>query len=362
MVLSEEATDHTSSAPPRIPQAQREFETPLRAQRIDPVNEIFLVQRSHAGQHIPIHCQVKTFTTNCNTVCEDPLCITAAEENAGRGIFSYQCEHTISTHYSQLIPNVPQFNLQQCLTSELMTTGKKSRLSKLNENFPNIPLIVVYEFKEDMLTNVDRYLYFSVLEPGPTSYYNKLARVLVTIDTKKSVVFCKCRRGRKDCFHSSLALFYAKQLLPRNPLLVELQDVTDDAEQDTVTSADDEEVQSLEKMLQYQLRTKIIPPEHFAGTISSIPAEVRPSETTCDSCGSLLLPPELTERNAILYTMKEVHTNIKVYVARCPSCKTCYRYALNGFKAPSQIPPLVFKKLVFKKLVFDYKLYLNYNL
>ena len=80
----------------------------------------------------------------------------------------------------------------------------------------------------------------------------------MTIDTKKSMVFCKCRRGRKDCFHSSLALFYAKQLLPSNRLIVELQDVTDDAEQDTVTSADDEEVQSLEKMLQYQLKTKII--------------------------------------------------------------------------------------------------------
>ena len=160
---------HSPTAPPlpSLAQRPRQFTKPLRAQRIDPVNEIFLVQRSHAGQHIPIHCQVKTFTTitNCNTVCEDPLCITA-----DRGIFSYQCEHTISTHYSQLIPNVPQFILQQCLTSELMTTGKKSRLSKLNENFPNIPLIVVYEFKEDMLTNVDRYLYFSVLEPGPTSY------------------------------------------------------------------------------------------------------------------------------------------------------------------------------------------------
>ena len=114
--------ENVPPTPPRRSMAMakqpRKFLALLNSQRIDPINEIFLVQRSHAGPHALIHCQVKAFTTNCNIVCEDPLCITAAEEYADRGVFSNQCDHTISTQCSQLFPTISAFDVKECLNSK----------------------------------------------------------------------------------------------------------------------------------------------------------------------------------------------------------------------------------------------------
>ena len=167
--------ENVPPTPPRRSMAMakqpRKFLALLNSQRIDPINEIFLVQRSHAGPHALIHCQVKAFTTNCNIVYVKTLSVSLPQKNTqieGYLVTSVTTQSALNAVSCSLLSQL-LMSKSVLIASRWPPERNQNWINSMTTSFPKVPLVVLFECRENILTNLDRFMYLSVLEPEATS-------------------------------------------------------------------------------------------------------------------------------------------------------------------------------------------------
>ncbi|XP_052106603.1 uncharacterized protein LOC127739070 [Mytilus californianus] len=173
--------------------------------------------------------------------------------------------------------------------------------------------------------SVSKYLFFSVYAER-RRYWSKLKRTIVTFDTVKKTLSCRCSSGKRTCAHKTAIKWYLFQE-HKDMLTSELTDLSDEENDSENVRLTQEVTQNEKRKLDYIQRHKRYPVTKSIDIphLNDI-TEIIPSEKTCVQCRDKLTRVVLVNRHGKAVLKNKVIHDISVYNKVCSKCGMEYRY------------------------------------
>ncbi|XP_045614561.1 uncharacterized protein [Procambarus clarkii] len=294
-------------------------------------NGIYAVSKTLRGTQHPIHVK-RVVGSSHPGYCEVRDCVDSFQAHQRSGDHLYQCDHLKAIDFS-IAGSVCEMSLDKLLDmlSEGLISSANHKICKekydeaIESNSPFIVGITQMKHVKN------RHQFWSVYT-GEERRWCKFQRIIVTLDSIKSAIWCRCKQ--RSCWHRSVVAWWLYQESGKSYL----QQITEgDSEgennynsevlEHTVREKLPEE--SIERRIQYIMSMKSIPCGNIFPpfSVDKCPTQLIPSETTCHFCHSALGSPQLVSRRPIVVDYcKPPCRQFETFCKVCPTCHMKYRY------------------------------------
>ncbi|CAG2256106.1 unnamed protein product [Mytilus edulis] len=165
------------------------------------------------GPGYPVHLIKKTAGDNTESFCEHLSCIEIKETAVRGNNITFECPHLMSTPYAVpgKVISLTSESLQELKDNYFITEARFNDLLAWKNSLTctRVPLAVTIPQK---LGSSQRYLYLSIYT-GVQRYWSRTGRTIVTIDTSRNTVTCKCSNTARYCLHKAIGKWYMFQEL-----------------------------------------------------------------------------------------------------------------------------------------------------
>lgn len=275
---------------------------------VDICNGVFASSKNISGPFNPVHVAKITSGPGAGIFCEDNKCIEA-QQIAKRGRnYSFECPHARSSHYAiqQYEEVLNTVSLEKMVDEKILTQDQGHMVQQLQHQaaLEHVPFLVFLRNQH----STSKCLFFSVYADR-RRYWSLLKRTIVTFDTVKKTLSCRCSSGKRTCSHKTATKWHLYQ---EHMLTSEINDISDSEENESENIIHNNEDEQIERRkLDYIGRHKRYPVTK--GT--EIPQlddlkEIIPSEKVCVQCKEKLTRVVLVNRHgkAVLKN-KVIHGN-----------------------------------------------------
>ena len=307
----------------------KSHDDPIRtAMLVDHKNSIFMVRNAKSGSGHPIHVAMSTIPGHIKADCVSQDCKDAFTVAHNSNMIAFMCIHMASCKYA-FLSELPAFDLKLAVKSMRYSPERIRAIIGYNESAQSNSSPLVAAFARNF-SDCPSFLYFSVYEEIE-SYYSRLGRVIVTLNTKRQVLSCDCRKN--TCIHQLIVRSYVSQVKPELLLDpgVKITDNTRLNVYDDDLNLDQHDgvnlgFDTVSIMVEYMLTEKRIPLKLDINYLTEdIPEKLTPVEVECHSCKGELVERKLAKQCKLISTTS-IGQYVPIYEKQCSKCENVYRY------------------------------------